>query len=160
KTRAEKLAVEKARDETAQQRDLAIRAKTLAHRRLNLARDTFQTLIVGVQEKLADRAGTQKLRKELLEEAEKGLEKLVKDLDEGEAIDVRETETLKFWARLQMGDVYKSMSETQKAEAQYRLAVAAAESRLKLDANDADAKADLARVQNKLADVHLRKGQT
>ncbi|MDB5314102.1 MAG: pknD 3, partial [Gemmataceae bacterium] len=145
---------------TEKQRDVAEKARNLARDRFHLTRIAFKDVVLGIQARLEDRAGTQKLRQELLQTAQDGLRALLKSAAENPEADRQETDRMLYWARLQMGDVYKSLGDTALARTHFTSAVGMAEDLLKADPAAVDVRRDLAAGYDRLAEIDLQAGKT
>ena len=105
---------------TEGQRVLAVGARDAARERYDAAVKAFNVLVVNIQQTLADRAGTQDLRRDLLMEAQAGLNKLI---EKGAADKLSGGDSTLIAAHRQMGDVYQLLGNTRGAREQYRKSV-------------------------------------
>jgi len=160
KTTAALTALTSQEKQTREQRDAAESARDLARGRFDLARAAFETVVLGVQARLEDRAGTQELRKELLQTAQDGLQRLLDTVAKASPADRADADRLLFWARLQMGDVQKGLGDTTAALGQYESAVRAAEALFAADPGSPEVRHGLAAGYDKLADIGLEAGRT
>ena len=101
---------------TDRQFDEAQKARDVARDRYDAAVKAFNTLVVDIQRQLADRAGTQDLRRNLLVKAQDGLEGLIKG---GGANKIGADRTI-VAAHRQLGDVFQILGDTRKARQQYQ----------------------------------------
>ena len=160
-TAAEGLADERrVRAETAEslaekRRVQAEVSRDQARQRFQLALDAFDQMVFGLQNKLASRPGTQDLRKDLLENARTGLQKLLKESEnQGEP-----DRTL--WAsHIQMGKVDLVLGRTRPAQHEFQAALKVAELMEADNPKSARAQRDLGISLEKLGDVALQLGQT
>lgn len=144
------------KERTEQQRAAAVAAEQTAEERFGLAQKAFGTLVGNVQDRLDDRAGTQKLREAVLAEALAGLDQLCATAD-GRA-DHAGAQQLRAWARLQMGDVKRALGKSREAVADYAAAAAAAAEAEVLGKPSAD-RAGRADALDRLADAYLALGE-
>ncbi len=148
--------------ETEKQRVAAVDARDVARERYGAAVKAFNTLVVNIQQTLADRAGTQDLRRELLVEAQAGLQKLI---DKGGAEKIGGDRTL-VAAHRQMGDVYQLLGNTREALKELQQAVQLAINVLidaqtrKSNIEEKDARQDLGISSIRLAEIQLQAGNT
>jgi len=156
KTGEERDRVAEEKKNTEKERLLAVAARKVAQQRYELAVEAFNTLVTDIQEQLADRAGTQELRKKLLEQAEHGLTALT-DGAGAERIGADRTLVL---ANRKLGDVYRLLGDTRKAREKYRKAVDMAVEVLATKPADRKAKQELGRSRVKFALIHLQAGDT
>ncbi len=161
KTRVALVQVQNEQTKTKLALEEAEAAREIARRRFGLARDTFALLVFDIQKELADRAGTQALREKLLLKARDGLEQVLKTAEEDKATDPAGADRLLFWARLQMGDVYRSMGRTADARTEYEQAAIVAERRVKANRpDDPDARLDMARLNDRRTDLAMQAGDS
>ena len=140
---------------TLVQKRAAEDARATAEDRFKLAQAAFGTLVGDVQDELDDRAGAQKLRAAVLTRALTGLDALCATA--GGKDDHTEAHRLRAWARLQMGDVHRTLGQTRAALVDYETAAAAAadlERAKQLPAR----RAGLADAHDRLADTYLTLG--
>jgi eukaryotic-like serine/threonine-protein kinase len=107
--------LESQKKQTDDQRTAAEEARDVARDRYAAAVDAFNLLVSDIQRQLADRAGTQDLRRNLLVEAQKGLQGLLNGSGDDK---IGADRTLVVAHRL-MGDLHQSLGNTQKAREQY-----------------------------------------
>lgn len=165
--KAETAAKEKTRDaldkltdqekQTRDQRDAAERARDLAKNRFGLASKAFEKVVFEIQSQLEDRSGTQRLRQSLLQTAQEGLNDLLTSGGHVSGADRQEADRVLFGARVQMGDVYKSLGNTLAARKEYETAVASAEA---IPSGDLEDQKNLATGYYKLAEIRLQAGET
>lgn len=139
-----------ARAEADRKRDEAEKARDVAQVRYRLALDALNDMVFGIQNKLDNQPGTLELRKDLLENARKGLMKLVEGGDR-----LGKPDSTLVWSHLRAGDVDLLMGNVGAAEREYRAAHALAQS-LATDPKDARARRDLGVSFEKLGNVLLR----
>src|SRR5205823_14043681 len=92
----------------------AEKAGDVARRRSQMTLDAFNDMVVGIQNKLQVRPGTQELRKELLGKAREGLRKLL-----AEAERQGNPDSTLVAAHVRLGDVELLLGDTQAAKAGY-----------------------------------------
>jgi serine/threonine protein kinase len=165
--KAETAAKEKTRDaldkltdqekQTRDQRDAAERARDLAKKRFGLASKAFEKVVFEIQSQLEDRSGTQRLRQSLLQTAQEGLNDLLTSGGRVSGAERHEADRVLFGARVQMGDVYKSLGNTLAARNEYETAV---ESARALRSTDPEDQKNLATGYYKLAEIRLQAGET
>ncbi len=160
---------ETARDQARVQRDrandnaqradenarLAETARDQARQRFQLALDALKDMVSGIQRKLATRPGTLALRKDLLENARKGLQRLLQEAEKQGNPD----HTL-VWSYFQMGDVERILGNTSAAKKQYASGYELASKLAVADSGSAQAQRDLGVSYSRLGDVTLQMGQT
>jgi tetratricopeptide (TPR) repeat protein len=158
KTKKEQLAAEIAERNATENAAVAKRAQASAeafgkqaHEQRNLALEAHVNLVGGVHDRLVDTPGTLALRKELLEAAVTGLQKVV-----GESNDTTDANRTLFLAHQRLGEAYLVLGRTDDArrelELAHRIAAAVAE---REPTNDA-AHDDLAAAWTSLAEFHIK----
>ena len=130
-------------------------ARDQARQRFQLALDALNDMVSGIQRKLANRPGTLALRKDLLENARKGLQKLLQEAERQGNPD----HTL-VWSYFQMGDVERILGNTSAAKKQYASGYELASKLAVADPGNAQARRDLGVSYSRLGDVTLQLGQT
>jgi serine/threonine protein kinase len=136
-------------------------ALDLARKRFKSAGDAFRTIVVDIQTDLADRAGTQDLRRKLLVKAEKGLKEVLATAEKDKDVDPVGANTLLTSVHLQMGDVYRSLGDTDRANTEFEEAAKVAEARVMAAAKeDTTALRDLADINDRRAEVAVLKGNS
>jgi tetratricopeptide (TPR) repeat protein len=149
------LGADRARREEARQKEQAEEARDLARQRYQLALDTFNQMVFAIQKKLETRSGTQDLRKDLLENARRGLRTLLREAERQGNPD----STL-VWSHLRMGDVELILGHTQAARQEYETGHGLAQSLAQAGPRNAQAQRDLNASFNKLGNVALQMGKT
>jgi eukaryotic-like serine/threonine-protein kinase len=124
-----------------------------AEANFRLALDAFNDMVYGIQFKLADRPDTQDVRKELLDKAQVGLQKLLQEAEQAGT----GHHTLN-WAHFRMGDVYVILGEVDKALQEYRIGFERANAQAAGEPSNAEAQRDLNVAINRLGDVTLKMG--
>lgn len=147
---------EQARRSEETQRKLSEAARDIARQRYQLALDAFNTLVFGIQNKLASRPATEELRRMLLENARSGLGKLVDSADSQH----QEADSTLVWAHLQMGDVYSILGATADARSEYEKGHALAQKIAASDPATSRPQRDLMVSYNRLGDIFLKVGST
>ncbi|QJW96438.1 tetratricopeptide repeat protein [Frigoriglobus tundricola] len=137
-------------------------ARNVATRRYESAVNAFNVLVTDVDKKLADRMGTEDLRKALLENAAKGLTALIEGGREGRYAD----RTL-VAAYRQMGEVHQRLGDTKSALKNFALAVEQAhrvrreaEAPAAVPGDRRAADRDLGRALDKLAGILVQAGRS
>jgi tetratricopeptide (TPR) repeat protein/tRNA A-37 threonylcarbamoyl transferase component Bud32 len=130
--------------------------KQQADERFTLALRAFEQLVIGVQQKLENRSGTQDLRKALLATAVDGLARLARNAEQ-----TRGTDRTTAWAYLTLGDIFLQIEgQTGQAQQEYQRGLDLFQRLLRDHPNDAQALRDLAFSYSKFGDVTLRLGRT
>ncbi|HEX4611474.1 MAG TPA: serine/threonine-protein kinase [Urbifossiella sp.] len=153
KTALKQLEGEQAK--TLEQKTAAEKARLVAEGRFGMAQGAFANLIGSAQDELDDRAGTQKLRAAVLGKALTGLDELAASADG--RVDPTEALRLRAWARVQMGDVHRSLGKPREALADYQKAAESAQELKKTNQHPAG-HAGLADIHDRLADTYLSVG--
>jgi serine/threonine protein kinase len=140
-------------------------ALRLAKRRFDSAKTTFKSIVEDIQSELADRAGSQELRRKLLMKAEEGLKQVLDTVGDDQDVDPVGACDLLCSVHLQMGDVYRSLGETDKAEVEYAKAAEVADGRVAAAGRpgappDPTALTDRADANDRLAEVALVRGHS
>ncbi len=136
----------------------ALRADTSrdqAVRRFQLALDALNDMVFGIQTKLETRPGTQDLRKDLLENARKGLEKLLQEAEKQGTPD----QTL-VWSYFRMGDVEQVMGNTLAAKNEYANGYELARKLADADPRNSQAQSDLGVGYISLGNIAQQMGKT
>ena len=151
-----------ARDEAQNQRDRAQlesrraeAARDQARQRFQLALEALNDMVSGIQRKLSTRPGTLALRKDLLENARKGLRKLLQEAEKQGNPDHSLV-----WSYFQMGDVERILGNTSAAKQQYSSGYELASKLAAADSGSDQAQRDLGASYSRLGDVALQMGQT
>ena len=131
-------------------------AKETAAKRSRIALEAFDLIVKDVQDQLADRAGTQALREELLRRAQQGLQKLL-DTAGGDQLPADHTF---FTAYARMGDLRLALGDTAGAFREYAQAVAVARNEVERHPDDLQGKRDLGAGLARQAEAYLRTGDT
>jgi tetratricopeptide (TPR) repeat protein len=153
------LRIARAQRETTQQRNAAIAAgeratesandaaesQRLAVERLAVALDSLNDLIFKVQTQLADTGGTLKVRKQLLETAMAGLDRITKDAGKLPAADHSIAV-----AHQRIGDILWLSGRSADARAHYNQSRELAEARLATEPANVSARRDLAAAHEKM----------
>jgi tRNA A-37 threonylcarbamoyl transferase component Bud32/tetratricopeptide (TPR) repeat protein len=145
------LRIEKGVAESERDRADANAATAAAHYRLAL--DSLATLVNKVQRQLGGRPGTLALRRELLDTARDGLDRIVRNA--GAAADAA---GLKSVAYDRLGDLLQITGHTKEARAAFASALAAAEERTKLRPDDVAAGREVATAHDKLGQLDFYAG--
>jgi serine/threonine-protein kinase len=130
--------------------------KQQAEENFTLALEGLKELVFGVQEKLANRSGTQELRKALLGTAVDGLARLAQHAEQTHG-----TDRTTAWAYLTLGDIFLRIEgQSGQALQEYQRGLEICQRRATDDPKDAQAQRDLSISYTKLGDVYLRLGRT
>jgi serine/threonine protein kinase/Flp pilus assembly protein TadD/predicted negative regulator of RcsB-dependent stress response len=148
---AEKVAKGEANAKTKEvQETLAI-----VQARTKLAMDAYGDFVFGIQNQLVNRPGTQDLRRSLLENARKGLAKILDDARKQGSPD----STL-VWSHIRMGDVELELGNTLAAKSEYEQAHETAKRYVLANPGDNRPHRAIGFSFARLGDVTLRLGQT
>ncbi len=134
----------------------AVKARDVANTRYELAIGAFNTLVGSIQSRLADRAGTQDLRQDLLRNAQAGLAKLVAARDASTA----GADDVLFNAHYQMGNVHRAVGDTAAARAEYATALGVADRQAAADPGSPPARINRGRALDRMAELALQAGDT
>jgi tetratricopeptide (TPR) repeat protein/tRNA A-37 threonylcarbamoyl transferase component Bud32 len=145
------LRVEKSVAELERDRADDNAATAAAHYRLAL--ESLSTLVNKVQRQLGGRPGTLALRRELLDTARTGLDRIVQN-----AGDTAETAGLKSVAYDRLGDLLQVTGHTDRARAAYGSVLTLASERMKLRPDDVAALREVATAHDKLGSLDLLAG--
>jgi serine/threonine protein kinase/tetratricopeptide (TPR) repeat protein len=154
------VALSDQKNKTEQQYQDAQAARGLAEKRYKAAVDAFNTLVFDIQLQLADRAGTQDLRQNLLIKAQEGLNGLL----QGSGAEKMGADRTLVAAHSQMGEVYQLLGKTREARGEYEQAVRLAVEVLiraqerRSSEDEWDAKQALGHSSIRLADSLLQTG--
>lgn len=147
---------------TDDQRQVAEKAQAQAEKRYKTTVKMFNKIVVDIQQRLADRAGTQEFRQELLRAAQEELHDLLK---EAEADHITADRTL-VAAHRQLGDVLQHLGHTSEARLEYQESVKKAvevlleANKRQVDSDVWEAKQDLGLSNLRLAEIQLLAGDT
>jgi tetratricopeptide (TPR) repeat protein len=130
-------------------------ARDQARQRFQLALDALNDMVFGIQHKLQNRPGTLVLRKDLLENARRGLEKLLQEAEKQGNPD----QTL-VWSYFRMGDVEQILGNTFAANKEYTSGYELASKLAAADPGNHAAQRDLSASCSRLGDVTLQLGRT
>jgi tetratricopeptide (TPR) repeat protein len=143
------------KEQAEKQRNEAQQARDLARQRYHLALDAFHQMVGSIQNKLETRAATQDLRKDLLENARRGLRTLLREAERQDQPD----STLVV-SHLRMGDVELILGNTRTARKEYETGHQLARRLAEADPNNAEAQRDLSISFDKLGNVTLQQGES
>ncbi len=136
-------------------RQEAVAARDTARRRFQLALDTINDLVQGIQTKLEVRPTTEDLRKDLLENARKRVQQLLHEAERQGNPD----QTL-VWSYFRMGDVDQVIGDTLSAKKEYTSGSELAEKLAAADPNNSSALSDLGISYINLGGIAQQLGQT
>ena len=132
---------------------LAESGRDQARRRFQLALDAINDLVFGIQNKLESRPGTEDLRKELLEKARQGMQKLLPQAERQGNPD----STL-MWSYLRMGDLEKVLGNTLAEKREYEAGCELAAKLAAADPQNTRAQCDLTISYQDVGDATLMLG--
>lgn len=142
-----------ARIEAEAKRVAAEVATKRAEANFRLAFSAFDDMVHGIQNKLANRPDTQDVRKELLENAQKGLQVLLKNESRGDRGD-----SALNWAHFRNGDIFRTLGNSALALQQYRMGYDRAKAQCEVNPNLVTAQHDLCVALQRLGEITQQMG--
>jgi eukaryotic-like serine/threonine-protein kinase len=146
-------------DEKAKLAETEQGSRQRADEQSQLALGTLKSVVFDIQSKLAGVSGAQEVRKNLLNTAIAGLEKVARSLDA-----TPQADDAMIWSHLDLGDTFllvggdKGSSATELARQQYESARKTAQKLVDNNPRDAQAQRDLSASYAKLGDANLQSG--
>jgi serine/threonine-protein kinase len=152
---AANAALQQANAQEAAARAEAVIQKRQADDRFSLALEAQKELVIGVQQKLENRSGTQELRKALLATAMDGLARLARNAEQSQS-----TDRTTAMAYLTLGDILLRIEgQSGRALHQYQRGQELCQRRARDHPTDALAQHDLSLSHERLGDVYQRLGR-
>jgi serine/threonine protein kinase/tetratricopeptide (TPR) repeat protein len=154
--------VTKQKAQTEEQHAAAQAARDVARARYDAAVKTYNTLVFDMQRRLGDRAGNEDLRRNLLLQAQEGLQGLIKD----SGVERIGADRTLVAAYRQLGDVYLLLGNTREARKEYETArnmaieVLTKAQERRAAADEWAARRALGQAYLRLANVHIQAGNT